>query len=145
MARNCTNSVEVSNAAYRYHRSRFHIASNTYAAAATRRPFTFSSWKSRATIKAAMIVWRITALQRRAIIIGRVMMQIGWDILRIPWRATCHTLCQHKSPMSSRKEERSLRRCYPCRVSSMHAPSQRFRRFWGERAMIAWLLWESFS
>lgn len=132
MALSSTSSVEVSNAVYRFHHSHFQHVSNICAAVATPRQCTSSNSKSSA-ISAAMIAWRLIIPAR--LVNGRaaaVTMAIGWDILRTQWRATCRTLCRHKSPMSSHREELSLRQCYLFQVSSMLAPLQRFRRFWGE-------------
>lgn len=128
MAPSSTSSVEVSNAVYRFHHSHFQHVSNICAAVVTPRQCTSSNLKS-SPISAVMIAWRL--IIRARLVNGRaaaLMMAIGWDILRTQWRAICHTLCRHKSPMSSHREELSLRQCYLCQVSSILAPSQRSRR-----------------
>lgn len=128
MEQNYMNSVEVSNAVFQFHHSHFQHVNNISAVVATQRLFTFLSLRRWEMLVEMWIVYRITMCQA---LIDQ-MMGIGWDIWKIQWQIICHMLCQHKSPMSSHKGEHSRQQCYPFLVSNMLAPSQRFRKFYGE-------------
>lgn len=122
MERNSSNSGAASSDACRSPRCHSPHASNTYAAAATPKPCTSSSWNGREWAESG----------RRTSTPVRSRTTTGWATWRARLRTICHTLCQHRSPMSSRRGELLLRRCCRWRGSSMLAQLQLSKSRWGE-------------